>query len=72
MPTTLGAVARHPVGQLEGVDDAAGVAGAVDDTSEDLSDEPDDFSDDADDFSDEEPLVADPAVTDEPERESVR
>jgi hypothetical protein len=55
------------------VDDAAGLAGAVDDEE---SDEPEDFSDDPDDFSDfsdePEPLVADPAVTDEPERESVR
>jgi hypothetical protein len=54
------------------VDDAAGLAGAVDEES----DEPEDFSDEPDDFSEEddpdEPLVADPAVTDEPDRESVR
>ena len=69
MPTTLGAAARHPAGQLEGVDDAAGVAGAVDDEE---PDEPDDFSDEPDDVSDDEPLVAEPEVTEEPERESVR
>jgi hypothetical protein len=71
MPTTLGAVARHPAGQLAGVDDAAGFAGAVDD--EEDSDEPDDFSDPLDDFSEDlEPLVAEPEVTEEPARESVR
>jgi hypothetical protein len=68
-------VRRHGIreGQLEGVDDAAGLAGAVDDEE---SDEPDDFSDEPEDFSEEEepeePLVADPAVTEEPDRESVR
>jgi hypothetical protein len=70
MPTTLGAVARHSAGQLAGVDDAAGFAGAVDD---DFSEEPDDFSDELVDFSlDPEPLVAEPEVTEEPARESVR
>lgn len=68
-------------GQLEGVDDAAGFEGAVDDDEEsdepdDFSDEPDDRSDELDDFSEEpdepEPLVAEPEVTEEPERESVR
>lgn len=85
MPTTLGAAARPTGGQLEGVDDAAGVDDPVDeDEDEDEddedddeeSDDPDDFSDepeDLPDFSDEpEPLVAAPAVTEEPERESVR
>jgi hypothetical protein len=80
MPTTLGAAARHPAAQLEGVDDAAGFAGAVDDPP-DESDEPDDFPDfsdepdEPDDDSDEpDPLVAEPLVTDEREsvRESVR
>jgi hypothetical protein len=53
------------------VDDAAGFAGAVDDEPE--SDEPDDFVEVLDDFSeDPEPLVAEPAVTEEPARESVR
>jgi hypothetical protein len=57
------------------VDDAAGVDAAVDD--EEDSDEPDDFSDDPDDFCDEpvfsdEPFVAAPAVTDDPDRESER
>jgi len=53
------------------VDDAAGFAGAVDD--EEDSDEPDDFSDPLDDFSEDlEPLVAEPEVTEEPARESVR
>jgi len=81
MPTTLGAAGRHPRGQLEGVDDAAVVEEAVDEPldepepddpddeeSEDFSEEPDepDFSDEPD------PLVAEPAVTEEPERESVR
>lgn len=73
MPTTLGAPARHPRSQLVGVDDAAGFAGGVDD---DESEEPEDFSEEPEDFSEEddpgEPLVADPAVTDEPDRESVR
>jgi hypothetical protein len=74
MPTTLGAAARHPAGQLAGVDDAAGVAGAVDD--EEL-DEPEDFDgseepEEEDLSEDPEPLVAAPAVTDEPERESER
>ena len=69
------------------MDDAAGFEGDVDDEEseerddfsdepDDLSDEPDDFSDDLDDFSEEpdepEPLVAEPEVTEEPERESVR
>ena len=70
------------------MDDAAGFEGAVDDDEEpdepgDFSDEPDDFSDEPDDRSEElddfseepdepEPLVAEPAVTEEPERESVR
>jgi hypothetical protein len=71
MPTTLGAAARHPAGQLAGVDDAAGLAGAVDD--EDESDEPDALSEPLVDFSlDPEPLVAEPEVTEEPARESVR
>ena len=55
------------------MDDAAGLAGVVDDEE---SDEPDDFSEEPEDFSEEEepedPFVADPAVTDEPDRESVR
>jgi len=57
------------------VDDAAGLAGVVDD---DESEDPDDFSDEPDDFSEEpdepEPLVAEPEVTEEPDpaRESVR
>jgi len=79
MPTTLGVPARHPAGQLEAVDDAAGFAGVVDDDEDepeepdDFSDEPDDFSDEPDDFSEEpEPLVAAPEVTDELARESVR
>jgi hypothetical protein len=71
MPTTLGAAARHPAGQLAGVDDAAGLAGAVDDEVD--SDEPDDFSELLDDVDeDPEPLVAEPEVTEEPARESVR
>jgi hypothetical protein len=74
MPTTLGAAARHPAGQLAGVDDAAGFAGAVDDEDdEEDSDEPDEDCEPLDDFSeDPEPLVAEPAVTVEPARESVR
>ena len=56
------------------MDDAAGFEGAVDDDEE--SDEPEDFSDELEDFSEEpdepEPLVAEPEVTDDPERESVR
>lgn len=71
MPTTLGAAARHPAGQLAGVDDAAGFAVAVDD--EDESDELEPLSEPLDDFSlDPEPLVAEPEVTEEPARESVR
>jgi hypothetical protein len=59
------------------VDDAAGVDAAVDDEDEEESDEPEDFSEEPEDpldVSDDEPepLVADPAVTDDPERESVR
>jgi hypothetical protein len=60
------------------VDDAAGLAGAVDDDEldDDESEEPEDFSDEPEPFSEEdepeEPLVAEPAVTEEPERESVR
>lgn len=74
MPTTLGAAARHPAGQLAGVDDAAGLAGAVDDEDdEEEPDEPDDVVDELDDLSeDPEPLVAEPEVTEEPARESVR
>jgi len=75
MPTTLGAADRHPAGQLEDVDDATGFVAAVDDEEESL--DPDDFCEDPDDFSDEpvfseEPLVAAPTVTDDPERDSVR
>jgi len=79
MPSTLGAGGRHPRSQLEGVDDAAVVEEAVDEPLDepdepDFSEEPDDFSDEEEpDFSDEpEPLVAEPEVTEEPERESVR
>ena len=77
MPTTLGAAARHREGQLEGVDDAAGLAGGVDDEEPDEPDESDEDEDEPedepDDVSDDpEPFVAAPAVTDEPERASER
>jgi hypothetical protein len=68
------------VGQLEDVDDAAGFEAPVDDPLEEVLDEsaePEGFCEDPEDpldLSDDEPepLVAEPAVTDDPERESVR
>lgn len=79
MRTTLGVAARHPGCQLEAVDDAAGFAGVVDEEESEeldfLSDEldgPDDFCDEPDESEDSDPLVAEPDVTEEPARESVR
>lgn len=85
MPQTLGAPARHPKGQAEAVDDEV-LAGVPVDEPPDVdallpSEEPPLEPDPVDelpeslvleDSLDDEPFDDEPAVTDEPERESVR